>query len=288
MSMTEELRSRKDWWFACVDIDVIRDKTLSQSAKFVFTVLCTFVTVNNRGCWPSNDAVAEAAGVSVPTVKRAYAELEARGIIERSARYNQGEGQTSSYTKIIGHNAECYDGQDTPGSPMNTPQLTDELPPGSPVSYKGNQENNIYYSNEGSPLPDYVPRPLPGDIYSSDDAPDIMKPTAELLLLKTGRKNLAWEEILALRELSASQMPARVQKEIERACERFQRQGKPLSSLRFEYIASALRNQPTRGKRKPKTSKPAEIPACSDAQAEAEMARIAELQAKFDEEAKIR
>lgn len=37
------LRARKDFRFACVDIDVIGDKEISQSARFIFTVLCTFI-----------------------------------------------------------------------------------------------------------------------------------------------------------------------------------------------------------------------------------------------------
>ena len=136
----------------------------------------------------------------------------------------------------------------------------------------------------------------PEEHFAPKAAPSIMQPTARYLLQRTGREYLAWEEILALRELSASQMPARVQKEIDTACERFQRHGKPLSSLRFEYIASALRNQPTRGHKANKTknklqSAPvnlSEIPTCSDAEAEAEMAKIEEMQRKFDEEVQAR
>ena len=67
---------------------------------------------------------------------------------------------------------------------------------------------------------------------------------------------------------------------------------KPLSSLRFEYIASSLRNQPTRGKKtknksQPET-KPSEIRKYTDAEAEAEMAKIEEMQRKFDGEVQAR
>ncbi|MBQ2616343.1 MAG: helix-turn-helix domain-containing protein [Synergistaceae bacterium] len=293
----ETLRTKKDFWFACVDIDVLRDKELSQSARFIFAVLCTFITLNNRNCWPSNDTVADAAGVSKSTVKRAYQELEARGVIARSDRFNEDSSQTSSYTRIVGHNAVCYEG----GAPMNPSQSIDDLPPGSQVNHKGNQVKDIITLTGEADLPDSprlektnedktVTEPQenskPEERFTLKDAPDIMRQTAELLLLKTGRKFLAWEEILALRELSASQMPARVQKEIDRACERFARQGKPLGSLRFEYIASALQSQPTRGKKAKNKyqpeGNPQEVRTCTDEQAEAEMARIAELQAKFD------
>ena len=107
----------QDFWFAKVDAEVVRDKTLSQTAKYIFTVLYTFADKDKRGCWPSNEAVAEAAGVSKSTVIRACKELEARGVIARSDRFKDG-GQTSSYTRIVGHNAPCYDG----GAPIDTPQ----------------------------------------------------------------------------------------------------------------------------------------------------------------------
>lgn len=114
------------------------------------------------------------------------------------------------------------------------------------------------------------------DEYSPENAPDIMKPTAEYLLLKTGRKSLTWEEISSLRELAANQYPSRVQKEIDRAYERFRRKGHDLKTLTFSYIAGSLRNQPTlRGKRKSSHKpNPTEIRTCSDEQAEAEMAMI--------------
>ena len=249
--MSEELiRSKKDFWFACVDIDVIRDKSLSATTKFVFTVLCSFVNINNRGCWPSNETVAEAAGVSVATVKRAYNELSERGIIKRSTRKTQENGQISSYTIIIGHNAECYQETNAEGSaPVNHPQLTDELPPSSPVSHEIYQENNIYYSTRGADHPKSEKNEQSQqETREPDEAPEIMRTTARYLLQRTGRKKLTDGEITALRELANTQVPARVQKEIETAYERFKRQGRDLKTLRFEYIASALANQPTRGK----------------------------------------
>ena len=214
----QAVNDNQDFWFAKVDADVIRDKTLSQTAKFIFTVLCTFADKEKRGCWPSNDKVAEAAGVSIPTLKRAYKELEARGVISREARFNAGQ-QTSSYTLIVGHNAPCYGG------------FTSEPPGGSPMSHRtriNEQESKDSLTRE-APLPDEPilvfedgqpvdpPKPSrnPEEVCTPDDAPEIMKATAELFLHKTGRQGLTWDEISALRELSASQFPSRVQKEID-------------------------------------------------------------------------
>lgn len=313
---------RRDFWFACVDIDVLEDDRLTPIEKIVFCLLCRFVNLGNRDCFPSVKKIAEKANCSEFSVQKALKKLVDLGLIERQERFINGR-QTTSLYKIIGFRASCYEHnrESEGGSTRLTPPpttLTDggqsDVPP-----YNDIQNNDIYYSTREANLPNSTepekskelePETEPKKNQCSDNsenqknvdkavnsnpeehfalgaAPSIMQPTARYLLQRTGRKYLAWEEILALRELSASQMPARVQKEIDRACERFQRQGKPLSSLRFEYIASALRNQPTRGK-KSKNKQPEamkktqEIRTCTNEQAEAEMARIEELQAKFD------
>ena len=283
--MHKIVNDNRNFWFVKVDADVIRDKELSVTARLVFTVLCTFADKDNRGCWPSNDKVAEAAGVSKSTVIRACKELEARGVIARSDRFEKG-GQISSYTHIVGHNAPCYDGV----APMTPPSSTDDTPPVAPMTHRTRiNEQDISLTREAQ-LPDEPilvfengqpvenpesPKPNnPEEVCSPDDAPDVMKATAELLLFKTGRKALTWDEVSALRELSATQIPARVQKEIDTAVKRFLKRGQPLSQLTFCYIAGSLSHQPTRGKKhKPKApAKPSPVRECTDEQAEAEMA----------------
>lgn len=293
----------QDFWFAKVDADVVRDKELSLTARLIFTVLCTFADKDKRGCWPSNDKVAEAAGVSKSTVIRACKELEARGVIARSDRFKEG-GQISSYTHIVGHNAPCYDGV----APMTPPSSTDDTPPVAPMTHRTRiNEQDISLTREaqlpdaeifpvafedGQPVtPADPPKPHnPEEVCTPDDAPEIMKSTAELFLHKTGRQGLTWDEISALRELSATQFPSRVQKEIDTAVKRFLKRGQPLSELTFGYIAGSLSHQPTRGKKRklPKTAKPAEVPECTDEQAEAELAEIAATLAEFDAEDEAR
>ena len=92
----------------------------------------------------------------------------------------------------------------------------------------------------------------PKDRYSPDDAPEVMRPTAEYLLCKTGRKGLRWEEIEILRELSAIHYPTVVNKEIRRACERFEKKNEPLECLTMMYIAVGLRKWRSFGKKKKK------------------------------------
>ena len=314
----EVQRNSSDFWFACVDIDVVRDSSLSLTVRAIYSIICSYASITNRSCWPTVKTLANDAGVSESTVQRALKELVDKGVIVRQDRFDE-KRQVSSKIFIVGFHASCYN-EPQGVAPMTGEGSTDDTRGVAPMTDRTIPKNDIYYSNEGSQLPNSTepektnaaetetePQEKPvsddpkaekyfveaGDVYSSDDAPLIMKSTAELLLYKTGRDHLAWDEILALRELAASQMPARVQKEIDTACERFRRQGKPLSSLRFEYIASALRNQPTRGHKANKAKNksqsapvnPQEIQTCSDAEAEAEMAKIEEMQRKFDEEA---
>ena len=284
-----------DFWFAKVDADVVRDKELSLTARLIFTILCTFADKDKRGCWPSNEAVAEAAGVSKSTVIRACKELEARGVIARSDRFNDG-GQTSSYTRIVGHNASCYDGV----VPMTPPRSTDDTPPVAQMTHgtRINEREKDSLTGE-APLPDCPvvfengqpvtqdsPKPAnPEETHTPDEAPEVMKSTAELLLLKTGRTGLSWEEISALRTLSATQYPSRVQKEIDRAITRFNRKGRPLHTLTFMYIAGSLEHQPSLAKKRKAKPTPAQTPVHSNDNADAEMAEIEAILAKFDKEA---
>ena len=268
------MNNEADFWFARADIDVVRDKELSITAKFIFTVLCTFADKDNRGCWPGNETVAETAGVSERTLIRAYKELEDRGVIARESRFKNGQ-QTTSYTLIVGHNAPCYGG------------VMDDRAGVSSVSDRTriNERDKDSLTGE-APLPD-EPQPeipdSPKEAYTPEDAPDIMRPTAELFLHKTGHKALTWDDISALRELAASQYPSRVQKEIDTAVKRFLKRGQPLSVLTLSYIAGSLKHQPSRNK--PKKPKPDQTPQYTDAEIDAVMAENEALQAELEGEA---
>lgn len=273
--METAIQRNENFWYATPDITVLWDNSVAPMTRFIFTILCSFATLKKRNAWPSNKTVADIVGVSVATVKRAYSELIAKGIIMRVPRYKKDKGQTSSLTYLIGREAPCYlkpltisePPADEPHvepveiEPDATPRLTSELPPGSPMSREQDKGNDIKDSlTREAKLPNSTDSkttdPCPGTVTDKpgehnlpEDIPDIMRPTAEYLLFKTGRKALIEKEISALRELSAHQYPSRIQKEIDRACERFRRNGNDLETLTFCYIAGALRKQPTRGAR---------------------------------------
>lgn len=274
-------QDEQDFWFAKVDADVVRDTKLSPTARLIFTVLCTFADKDKRGCWPSNEAVAEAAGVSKSTVIRACKELEARGVIARSDRFNDN-GQTSSYTRIVGHNAECYDGV----APMTPPSSTDDTPPVAPMTHGtriNEQELKDSLTREAQ-----LPEKVCEEVCTPEDAPDIMQITARYFLQQTGRQRLTWDEISALRELAVNQVPTRVQKEIDTAVKRFLKRGQSLSTLTFGYIAGALKHQPTLGRKRKKAKPSTPEPETYTQNELAEMdAEIAAMQAEIDKEAQI-
>ena len=127
------------------------------------------------------------------------------------------------------------------------------------------------------------------DIYSPDYAPEVMRPTAEFFLLKTGRKGLRWEEISVLRKLAARHYPTIVNKEILRACARFEKRNQSLKSLTFMYIWAALKDwSPTFGKKKKTKAEPEVKHEYTEEEKQAIQAEIDMLQAKFDEEAEQR
>ena len=176
-----------------------------------------------------------------------------------------------SDSPVVGDGHMKTDNAPKPAETSNTPVARDEPPApkevDEPAKTSDKPANKGKYSGGGNSK----------DVYPVDYAPDIMRPTAEYFLFKTGRKGLRWEEVSVLRTLSATQYPTRVNKEIERACERFKKRNQSLLCLTLMYIAAALKSQPTWGnKAKQKVQAPT---AEETAKREAEIrARIEELQ----------
>ena len=298
-------KDTKGYWFACVDRKVAIDPTLSPIDKAVFAVLCAHADDDSRECYLKVATIAYETGCSERSVQNSLKKLEERGIIERKTRFENNK-QLSSLYKIIGYKAPCYA---TQGETPSTRGAGDARGGCTTCTQNKNHFNDIKDSltreaelpdteifpvafENGQPvIPDEAPKHHnPEEVCTPDDAPDIMRPTARYFLQQTGRQGLTWDEISALRELSASQYPSRVQKEIDTAVKRFLKRGQSLSELTFGYIAGSLAHQPTRGKKRklPKTAKPSPVPECTDEQAEAEMAEIEAALAEFDREAAAR
>ena len=226
-----QINDQRDFWFVIVDLCVWEDERLSTVEKAVYTALCTFASVEGRTCWPSTSAIAKRASCSDRSVNRALETLEEHGYLRITRRFKDNARIPSAYS-IIGHKAAG--GCDTVSQGVTT-ECRKELEPTEPDIKDTLSEGAENAPDEQSSLL------LENEIIKK--IPSAMKETVEFLLFKTGRRTLSPEELGAVMALEKIHLPARIQREISKAAERFSRQGKPLSSLSFEYIFDSLKYQ---------------------------------------------
>lgn len=252
-----EAREQSDFWFACIDNAVIFDPNLSMLDFRVFCILRAFVNVRTNEWVLRVKTLADKAGVSERSVQRSLKVLVERGLIEREERFCKGK-QSASLYRIIGHRAACYQNDEI--AKGDTPDTSANFRGDSGVACMGDcgvapslREPKTYEKKDtptGAAPAEATPKDpdqeTDSGLLSVSEAPSAMRSTAEYLLLKTGRKGLDEEEISALRTLDAHQYPARVQREIDKAVERYGRLGRPLRTLSFGYILSSLQHQPSR------------------------------------------
>lgn len=244
---TLHIQDTRDFWFATVDICVLRDKTLSFNAKGVYAVLVAFVDIGTREWALKTETLAAECGVSRRTVMYALKELEEHGYIKRNRRFADGH-QIASMYKIIGHKAEC-----------NIRTQQEQKPPERPECKICTQQGAKYAHQLQEPesnntLPTVMEADAseaePEDIGLIEKIPLVMRPTAEYLLLKTGRKSLIPSEVGSLMALEKIHLPARIQQEINTAVKRFNARGRPLSGITADYLYESLRRQNSRAARK--------------------------------------
>lgn len=226
-----QINDQRDFWFVIVDLCVWEDERLSTLEKAVYTALCTFASVEGRTCWPSTSAIAKRASCSDRSVNRALETLEEHGYLKITRRFKDNARIPSAYS-IIGH--KTAGGCDTVSQGVTT-ECRKELEPTELDLKDTLSEGAETAPNEQYPI-------LPEDEFIKK-IPAAVKETVEYLLLKTGRKGLLPEELAPIMALEKIHMPARIQREITKAAERFLKQGKPLSSLSFVYIYDSLKYQ---------------------------------------------
>jgi hypothetical protein len=143
-------RGGADFWFACVDLAVLKDPVLSVCDKAVFLVICGHVDVQTRSCPLRIKTIAEETGRSVRSVQESLKALVERGVIERVERFENGQQQASVYT-IVGHHAPCY--KDTKSAPPTEPAPAYEscTPEGAENDPPSLREPKIYEIQETSP-----------------------------------------------------------------------------------------------------------------------------------------
>jgi DNA-binding Lrp family transcriptional regulator len=300
-------RGTDDFWFAMIDIEVIKDKELSPLDKTVFAIICAHVNVQTRSCPLKVKTIAEEAGCSERSVQKSLKILLERGIIQRVERFVNGKQQASIY-KIIGHHAPCYRGENsapieksdtnrgadfapiveffTPRGEKNDPpsllepNTYDKKEKDTPPSEGGTSsppaasspegenlaevktasettyplEEAVFLSGVGNPSEvspsntglfeqESPPSIRVDDLIGPGEAPSAMRETVDYFLLKTGRSGIVPKELSVLWALAEIHTPTRVNKEIGQAVERFEKSGRPLSSLTLIYIYDSLRHQ---------------------------------------------
>jgi hypothetical protein len=104
-------RTKSDFWFACVDIAVIKDEKLSPCDKAIYMTFCAHADVKTRKTPLSVKKLADETGCGIRTAQKSIKTLIERGVLERREQYKDGRQLTSSY-RLIGHNAGCYRSSD--------------------------------------------------------------------------------------------------------------------------------------------------------------------------------
>lgn len=87
--------------FSVAPARAILDPDLSATAKLVVAVMGCFTDITGI-CWPGYDALAKGSGLHRSTVIKAVAELERRGFVQKSARWDrQGDRDSNRYRVIF-------------------------------------------------------------------------------------------------------------------------------------------------------------------------------------------
>jgi DNA-binding Lrp family transcriptional regulator len=153
-----EGRAASDFWFACVDVDVIKDKTLSTCDKAVYSVICAHVNIRTRTCPLRVKTIAEEANCSVRSVQESLKTLVERGVVERAQCFENGKQKASTY-KIVGHRAQCYRGANSAGN-ANSGDFRG-------AGDAGGAKNDAFRGAYSAPTPEFcTPRGAENDVLS--------------------------------------------------------------------------------------------------------------------------
>lgn len=232
--------------FARVDIPVIMDSDLSTYEKMVYVALCTFASRANS-CFPSVKTLAKAASCSARQVRRCLEGLEKRGLIRIHERMTE-KGQSSNIYDILG--AQGMTESQPPMTGSHTPPDSE-----SPRTIFSELDTTSLSEKEEPPSDEALPSQENAEFVDIDEVPQVMRPTVEYFLLKTGRKGITPGELSAVKTLEKIHVPARVNQEIGKAVSRYEKKKRPLHTLTLEYIYESLKYQTSGWNGKSKTQR---------------------------------
>ena len=204
------------------------DQGLSRNAVMVYQALLNFADWTTYIAQVHKVTIASLIGRTRSTVQRGLRELEEKGIVITQYRYSKTTHAqlASGYLILDGQK------QTPPCAKVNPPLCKNEQ-----VSILENK-NQMTLKGEAKKLPTDEEENWKKKI------PDILIPTVRYLFARTNRKkDLSSHEIESLLKLFDKHNPTRIQKEIDTAVERFQRKGKELTMITFNYIWASLKKQ---------------------------------------------
>ncbi|MBQ9420074.1 MAG: helix-turn-helix domain-containing protein [Synergistaceae bacterium] len=201
---------------------VMFDTSLPSTAKVVYCAILKHVDSETKKCNLYMKTLAQEVGRSIRTIQRALNLLIGKGLIIRRERFGRDGGNVASSFTVISTDEEG--GCDTKDISSRQERRVNN----------NTLENNSYLKGEETP---------PSEKLTLNSIPEIMRPTARYLLQRTGRKELKPYEIQALKMLAKIHTPARVQKEIDKACARFAAAGRKLYKITANYLQACLGNQ---------------------------------------------
>lgn len=105
--------------FGMMQTDIARDPTLPVLVKALYAVLATYANAD-RECWPSQETLARALGVTDRTVRKAVKQGEAAGLFEvihtqSSNRYRLRDMKVGGY--VVGSGPQTPPGTSVPAGP---------------------------------------------------------------------------------------------------------------------------------------------------------------------------
>jgi DNA-binding transcriptional ArsR family regulator len=234
------LEDGRVFWWAAVDVAVLRDRELSPWAKVIYAVLCTYAD-RTRVCFPSVATLCSDAGMSERQARYALKELEKSGYVEKRPQFREDGGQGANLFRIVGH---CRGGEG--------------VAEGGCIPRRGGGAHHADRTRtkkelEKEPLPSEAAPSSPPSSEGADVCEDVvvavpaaLREVAEYYTLKTGRA-VTLEDIPTLELLDGRHTPARILRAVSDALDRFAAKGRPASELTWLYVWESLRHQrPTR------------------------------------------
>lgn len=263
-----------------------RNGSISPTVKNTYNILRSFADIHTNIAVVYVDTIAKHANRTTRTIRAHIRQLIALGLIARyfrkstrNPKMNLANAFTILPVEAISKNSDrhsVYAGSDldkvqkiSGGTEENfTQNMGEILERDKNLTLKREAELPKYYESSENPenqnpaitqIPpaksqkrEKPKTPNQGGNYDLSRVPDVLRPTARYLLMRTGRNAFEPDEYRIMRELLQHHYPNRILREIDKAIEHHKSVGKNLKCINFYYLGSALGYQHSL---KPKTDR---------------------------------